>query len=128
MFQIRLTQEAHGQYDHLKKDKGLLKRHKAVQKTLQFLKHNPRHPGLQTHKFTSLKGVPKGKISLSLTPSKIPLLPIVYSGIMARTKTNYNYRHYTASLNKRRMNNEKNINSYRCIFVKRFAGAGGGAR
>ncbi len=60
MFQIRLTQEAHGQYDHLKKDKGLLKRHKAVQKTLQFLKHNPRHPGLQTHKFTSLKG-PQGE-------------------------------------------------------------------
>lgn len=60
MFQIRLTQEARDQYDHLQKDKGLLKRHKAVQKTLQFLKHNPRHPGLQTHKFISLKG-PNGE-------------------------------------------------------------------
>lgn len=48
MFQIRLTQEARDQYDHLKKDKGLLKRHKAVQKALP---------------------------------------PIVYSGIMARTKS-----------------------------------------
>lgn len=56
MFQIRLTQEARNQYNHLKTDKGLLKRHKAVQKTLQFLKHNPWYPSLQTHKFTSLKG------------------------------------------------------------------------
>lgn len=56
MFQIRLTQEAQARYDQLKTDKGLHKRHKAVQKTLQFLKHNPRHPGLQSHKFTSLKG------------------------------------------------------------------------
>ena len=60
MFQIRLTREAQNQYDHLKEDKGLMKRHKAVQKALQFLKHDPRHPRLQTHKFTSLKG-PNGE-------------------------------------------------------------------
>lgn len=60
MFQIRLTQEAGNQYDRLITDKGLQKRQKAVQKTLQFLKHDPRHPSLQTHKFTSLKG-PKGE-------------------------------------------------------------------
>ena len=56
MFQIRLTQEAQHHYDSLEIDKGLQKRHKAVQKTLQFLKYNPRHPSLQTHKFTSLEG------------------------------------------------------------------------
>ncbi len=56
MFQICLTQEAQNQYDFLKNDKGLEKRHKAVQKTLQFLKHNPRYPSLQTHKFTSMIG------------------------------------------------------------------------
>ena len=56
MFQIRLTQEAYEQYTHLKKDKGLEKRQKAVQKTLQFLKYNPRHPSLQTHKFISIQG------------------------------------------------------------------------
>jgi len=56
MFGIQLTQEAQDQYKLLLNDKGLHKRLKAVQKTLQFLKHNPRHPGLQTHKFTSLKG------------------------------------------------------------------------
>jgi hypothetical protein len=29
-------------------------------KAIQFLSHNPRHPGLHTHEFTSLKG-PKGE-------------------------------------------------------------------
>ena len=60
MFQIRLTQESQSQYGCLKTDKGLDKRYRSVQKALQFLKHNPRHPGLQTHKFTSLEG-PKGE-------------------------------------------------------------------
>ncbi|MFA5260075.1 MAG: hypothetical protein WC450_02480 [Candidatus Omnitrophota bacterium] len=55
-----MTQEAQDQYDVLKKDKGLQKRQKAVQKTFKFLKVNPRHPSLQTHKFMSLEG-PKGE-------------------------------------------------------------------
>jgi len=60
LFEILLTDEARGQLDKLKIDKGLSKRYKAVKKTLQFLSVNPRHPGLQTHEFTSLKG-PKGE-------------------------------------------------------------------
>jgi len=32
----------------------------AVKKALQFLSHNPTHPGLRTHEFTTLKG-PKGE-------------------------------------------------------------------
>ncbi|MEK7845967.1 MAG: hypothetical protein AAB257_03285, partial [Nitrospinota bacterium] len=54
------TDEAREQLSRLRTDKGLLKRYKAVKKTLQFLSTNPRHPGLQTHEFTSLKG-PKGE-------------------------------------------------------------------
>ena len=60
MFNLRLTQEAHNQYTHLKQHKGFQKRYKAVQKALQFLKHNPRHSSLQTHKFSSLQG-PNGE-------------------------------------------------------------------
>ena len=60
MFRIRLAKEAKNQYDDLQLDGGLEKRYKAVKKTLQFLKHNPRHPSLQTHKYTSLKG-PQGE-------------------------------------------------------------------
>ena len=60
MFEIFLTNEARKQLDNLKADKGLQKRYKAVKKAIQFLSHNYKHPGLQTHEFTSLKG-PKGE-------------------------------------------------------------------
>ena len=40
-----------------KKDKS---KHQKVLKTLGLLESNPRHPGLQTHKFKSLSG-PKGE-------------------------------------------------------------------
>lgn len=60
MFEIFLTDQAQGQFDKLKTDKGLFKRYKAVKKAIQFLSQNPRHPGLQTHEFTTLKG-PKGE-------------------------------------------------------------------
>ncbi|TVL95424.1 MAG: hypothetical protein CV080_11585, partial [Candidatus Kuenenia stuttgartiensis] len=55
MFEIFLTD-----LDKLKTDKGLFKRYTAVKKAIQFLSQNPRHPGLQTHEFTTLKG-PKGE-------------------------------------------------------------------
>jgi hypothetical protein len=60
LFDILLTDEAKEQLNRLKTDKGLAKRYNAVKKTIQFLSQNPRHPGLQTHEFTSLKG-PKGE-------------------------------------------------------------------
>ncbi len=60
MFEIYLTDHAREQLNTLKADKGLLKRHKAVVKTIRLLADNPRHPGLSTHEFTTLKG-PKGE-------------------------------------------------------------------
>ncbi len=54
MFQLYYTDEAQEQYDALKKDKGLKKRHNAVKNALSHLKRNPRHPSLQTHEFTNL--------------------------------------------------------------------------
>ena len=71
MFQIRLTQEAQDQYDYLKTDKGLEKRYKAV-KTFKFLKHNPLHPSLQTHKFTSLEGPRREEILESYAEQNTP--------------------------------------------------------
>ncbi len=60
MFDLLLTDEAREQLSRLKADKGLSKRYKAVKKALLFLSQNPRHPGLKTHEFTSLKG-PNGE-------------------------------------------------------------------
>lgn len=60
MFDIFLTDEAKEHLSRLKTDKGLTKRYSAVKKAIQFLSQNPRHPGLRTHEYTSLKG-PKGE-------------------------------------------------------------------
>lgn len=58
-FQLYLTDEAAENLQRLEKDRGLAKRLKAVRKALGLLETNPRHPGLRTHKYESLRG-PKG--------------------------------------------------------------------
>ena len=40
----------------LEENKGLEKRLKAVRKALGYLESNPRHPSLNTHKYSSLVG------------------------------------------------------------------------
>jgi hypothetical protein len=62
LFEIFITNEASKQLDKLKHDKGLEKKYKAVKKAIQFLSLNPRHKSLQTHEFTSLKGVKGEKV------------------------------------------------------------------
>jgi len=60
LFEIFLTDQAKEQLNKLKADRGLLKRYKAIKKSLQFLSMNPRHPSLRTHEYTTLKG-PRGE-------------------------------------------------------------------
>ncbi len=55
MFEILLSDTVAAQLDRLRADRTYAARVKAVEKTLDFLEH-PRHPGLQTHEFTSLRG------------------------------------------------------------------------
>ncbi len=58
----------------LKKSRHLEKRYKAVTKALRYLAQNPKHPSLQTHKFTSLKGPYRHNTSsLANHSDKIPL-------------------------------------------------------
>lgn len=59
-FELLFTPQADTDLDALEADSGLAKRLKAVRKTLGLLETNPRHPGLNTHKFNSLKG-PRGE-------------------------------------------------------------------
>jgi hypothetical protein len=56
MFELRFTLEADGNLSSLERDQGLSKRLKAVRKALGYLQANPRHPGLNTHKYSSLAG------------------------------------------------------------------------
>ena len=60
MFELEWTAEAKETYELLKADASQIKRYKAVRKTIKSLAKNPRHPGLQTHEFSSLKG-PNGE-------------------------------------------------------------------
>jgi len=55
-FQLKFTKEADDNLNALEENKGLEKRLKAVRKALGYLEVNPRHPGLKTHKFSSLMG------------------------------------------------------------------------
>ena len=59
-FELQFTERASNQLDTLESDAGLAKRFKAVKKALGMLESNPRLPGLNTHKFESIKG-PNGE-------------------------------------------------------------------
>ena len=56
MFYLIFTTEAESQLKKLEKNNSLKKRYKAVLKALAYLEKNPKHPSLNTHKYSSLKG------------------------------------------------------------------------
>lgn len=59
-FELLFTNEASANLDALENDAGLAKRLKAVRKALGYLEVNPRHPSLNSHKYSSLSG-PNGE-------------------------------------------------------------------
>lgn len=59
-FFLSFTPTAKQDLKELKESSHLEKRFKAVSRALKYLQENPRHPGLQTHKFSSLSG-PNGE-------------------------------------------------------------------
>ena len=60
MFELNWTDTAKETYTSLKSDASKGKQYKAVKKAIKLLARDPRHPSLQTHEFTSLKG-PNGE-------------------------------------------------------------------
>ncbi len=60
MFELNWTDTAKETYASLKRDASRVKQYKAVKKAIKLLARDPRHPSLQTHEFTSLKG-PNGE-------------------------------------------------------------------
>jgi hypothetical protein len=56
MFKLLFTSQASEDLDYLAREASLLKRFKAVRKALGYLEKNPKHPGLNSHKFSSLQG------------------------------------------------------------------------
>lgn len=59
-FKLIFQPEAERQLAALAASPDQLKRHKAVRKCLGYLETNPRHPGLQTHKYDEFQG-PQGE-------------------------------------------------------------------
>ena len=56
-FHLLFTDEAALQLNKLKKDFSLARQYKAVLKSLAYLEKNPKHPSLNTHKYSSLNGL-----------------------------------------------------------------------
>ena len=59
-FTLKFTTQAEADLNSLEEDTSPLKRLKAVRKALGHLETNPRHPGVNTHKYSSLSG-PNGE-------------------------------------------------------------------
>lgn len=71
-FELLFTDQANADLEKLEKVKGLQKRLKAVRKVLGLLETNPRHPGLQTHKYESLKGIKGEEVFEAYAENKTP--------------------------------------------------------
>lgn len=71
-FRLRFTDRAAADLEDLKRDSGRAKRLKAVRKTLGLLETNPRHPGLQTHEYTSLMGAGGEKVFEAYAEHRTP--------------------------------------------------------
>jgi hypothetical protein len=56
VFEFLFTRQAAKDLDELEANPTYAKRLKSVRKTLGYLQTNPRHPSLNTHKYTSLHG------------------------------------------------------------------------
>ncbi len=61
MFKVLTTITFDEEFAALRQQRSMVARVKAIEKTLKLLS-NPRHPGLQTHEFTSLKGPNGAKV------------------------------------------------------------------
>jgi mRNA-degrading endonuclease RelE of RelBE toxin-antitoxin system len=55
-FNIVFTPKVRDEMHELKEDHAMEHHLKEVQKALDFLAHNPKHPGLHTHKYHNLEG------------------------------------------------------------------------
>jgi len=71
-FRLRFTPEADANLTELERDPSRKKRLKAVRKALGLLEQNPRHPGLQTHEYSSLSGAKGEKVFEAYAENKTP--------------------------------------------------------
>ncbi len=85
-FTIVLSVEADEQLVTLENQPHLIKRLKAVNKSLGLLEANPRHPSLKSHKYSSKQGINGEDIFEAYAENNTPGA-YASSGITARAKT-----------------------------------------
>ena len=71
-FKLLFTDQAASDLEQLENEKSLLKRLKAVRKALGYLEKNPRHPALNTHKYSSIKGPNNEDVFEAYAENKTP--------------------------------------------------------
>ncbi len=71
-FRLRFTKEAAANLAALDADPSRAKRLKAVRKALGLLEQNPRHPGLNTHKYSSLTGAKGAEVFEAYAENRAP--------------------------------------------------------
>lgn len=71
-FEIFLSEEALRQFNDLKSSKNKAVVFKAVAKALRLLSENPRHPGLNTHEYSSLIGPDSVRVYEAYAQNKTP--------------------------------------------------------
>src|SRR5690242_14372909 len=71
-YTVYRTPEASAQFNALKDSPALKKRFKAVRKALALLQKNPRHPGLNTHPYSSLSGPNNEKVFEAYAENNTP--------------------------------------------------------
>jgi len=71
-FEIFLSEQAEDDLKELEQETASLKRLKAVNKALAYLQSNPKHPSLNTHKYTSLSGPNGEEIFEAYAENKTP--------------------------------------------------------
>lgn len=71
-FELRQTEEFEEQLGRLANTPAFEKRYKAVAKCVRLLAQNPRHPGLNTHKYDSLQGATGEEIFEAYAENKTP--------------------------------------------------------
>lgn len=71
-FKLQFTNEADANLSHLENTPSLKKRLRAIRKALAYLEHNPRHPSLHTHKYSSLSGANGEEVFEAYAENKTP--------------------------------------------------------
>lgn len=85
IFRLIFDDDAREQFQELENSKGKQSAFKTVCKTLAFIESNLRHPSLNTHEFSTLKGSDGENVFESYAQNNTQVL-IGYFGIMGRKK------------------------------------------